>query len=214
MLTVRLLTLLCLASFGFAVAAEGIYDGGSGGAKPAGLSDATTNRLVRKLEKGIRLCQSLDPVYRYDCYRQNYREAADRLEGNAAYAVPLTVLRDIEATLQTIVTRHGDAGAPVTRRRGETFRAITPAATARAKETFRRSLDESVTVLLRAADGTGSHFARIARALDSDKILLRASLSPRQRLRAGQALTVALTLNSSKHSSARAAYIIAGPPPI
>ena len=185
-MTIRLLTLLlCLFTCISPVLAEGTGGYGYGGSKSKGLSNATTNRLVRTLERGIRLCRSLDSVYRYDCYRQNYKTAADRLEGNVAYSVPLEALRDIERSLQTVVTLNADPTAAVVRKGGGTFRAVTPTSTARAKETFRRSLDDAATMLLRSAEANGDHFARIAQVLDSDKVLLRATqLQTKQKLQA------------------------------
>jgi len=140
------------------------------------LKDSTTNRLVRFLEKGIELCQSLDTVYRYDCYRQNYSSAAGKLAGRSAYAVPLAALLDVERVLNRIVAQNTDPTVAKVRKKGDTFRAVTPASTAKAKETFRQALDEAATVLLRSDQGSGTHFARIAQALNSNKILLRAML--------------------------------------
>lgn len=154
------------------------YASGSYGDTPpnrSALSDATTNRLVRTLERGIRLCQSVETVYRYDCYRQNYNTAAQQIEKNPAYAVPLQALRNIEQTLGTIVARNADPAAKPVRKRGKTFRAVTPASTKKAKETFRRSLDSAATVLLRSSGDSAKHYVRIAQALDSNKILLRAA---------------------------------------
>jgi len=88
--------------------------------------------------------------------------------------VPLAALLDVERALNRIVALNTDPTASKVRKRGDTFRAITPASTAKAKETFRQALDEAATVLLRSDQGSGSHFAQIAQALDSNKILLRA----------------------------------------
>lgn len=141
----------------------------------AGLNNATTNRLVRFLERGIKRCRSLDGVYRYDCYRQNYQDAAGQLAGNPAYALPLATLQDVERTLAQVVARNGDPNAPTVRKGRAIFRAVKPASTAKAKEVFRQALDLAATKLLRSAEG-GAHYARIAQALDSNKILLRAML--------------------------------------
>ena len=147
-----------------------------GATKPDGLNNAATNRLVRFLERGIRLCQSIDGVYRYDCYRQNYKTAADRLAGNGAYAIPLAALRDVEQALENVVARNADPSTKVKRKGRATFRAVKPDSTAKAKEIFRRALDEAATTLLRSSEGAGTHYTRIAQALDSNKVLLRALL--------------------------------------
>lgn len=160
---------LCLfISFSPALAA------GYGGS--AGLKNSTTNRLVRFLERSIKLCQSLDTVYRYDCYRQKYGSAAGQLAGKQAYAVPLGALLDVQRTLDRIVANNTDPATGTVRKKGDTFRAITPSSTGEAKEAFRQALDEAATVLLRSDNSAGAHFTRIAQALDSNKILLRALL--------------------------------------
>ncbi len=163
------ISLSLFISFSPALAAG--YGGGSGK-----LKDSTTNRLVRLLERSIKLCQSLDTVYRYDCYRQKYGSAAGQLAGNTAYAVPLGALLDVQVALDRIVAQNTDPAVSTIRKKGDTFRAITPSSTAQAKETFRQALDEAATELLRSGDRSGTHFARIAQALDSNKILLRALL--------------------------------------
>ncbi|MEP3331884.1 hypothetical protein [Sedimentitalea sp.] len=56
------------------------------GNNSSGLNDRTTNRVVRLLKQGLRECQTLNSVYRYDCYRQNYRAAGRQLAGKPAYA--------------------------------------------------------------------------------------------------------------------------------
>ncbi|MCF6233813.1 MAG: hypothetical protein L3J36_12075 [Rhodobacteraceae bacterium] len=147
-----------------------------------GLNNATTNKLVRFLERGIKRCRSLDSVYRYDCYRHNYNAAAGQLDGNAAYAVPLAAIRDLERVLQQVVARNGDPNAPTARKGRGVFRAVKPASTAKAKEVFRQALDQAATKLLRSSEGAGTHYARIAQALDSNKILLRAMLHPFTRM--------------------------------
>ena len=158
---------------GYGAGAGAGYGGSSN--KP-GLNNATTNRLVRFLKKGIRQCRALDSVYRYDCYRQNYSAAAGHLAAKPAYAVPLAALRDVERSLERILARNGDPDTPALRKGGAVFRAVRPESTKRAKEVFRQALDQAATKLLRSAEGAGTHFARIAKALDSNKILLRAML--------------------------------------
>ena len=142
--------------------------------KPAsGLSDRTTNRVVRLLERGLKQCQAIDTVYRYDCYRQNYQNAADQLEGNSAYAPAQKALRDVEGTLAAVLSKNADPNAQKVRRRGQTFSAIRPDATPKAKAAFRAALDDASTQLLRSSASSGDDFARIASVLDSNKVFLR-----------------------------------------
>ncbi|MDU9002289.1 hypothetical protein [Sedimentitalea todarodis] len=154
------------------LAATGVLAQGYGKAK-SGLSDRTTNRVVRLLEQGLRQCRALESVYRYDCYRQNYQAAGKQLAGNPAYAPAQQALRDVEYTLANVVNANADPAAKPMRRRGKSFAAISEAAVPRSKAAFTAALDEATTQLLRSANSGGDHFARIASALDSDKVFLR-----------------------------------------
>lgn len=145
---------------------------GYGNAK-TGLNDRTTNRVVRLLEQGLRQCRALDSVYRYDCYRQNYQAAGKQLAGNPAYAPARQALRDVENTLAGVLNANADPAAKPLRRRGKSYAAITEAAVPRSKTAFTAALDEATTQLLRSTSSSGDHFARIASALDSDKVFLR-----------------------------------------
>lgn len=143
------------------------------GSSSSGLNTRTTNKVVRLLEKGLKQCQALDSVYRYDCYRQNYRDAARQLDGKAAYAPAQQALREVEASLQGVLRANADPAAPQVRRRGQTFSAIQESAVPRSKATFTEALNQARTRLLRSPDGSGDHFARIASVLDSNKVFLR-----------------------------------------
>ncbi len=143
------------------------------GQPSTGLNDRTTKRVVRLLEKGLKQCQALESVYRYDCYRQNYNTAARELDGKPAYAPAQKALRDVEGTLQRVLAANADPTAQQVRRRGKTFSAITADATPAAKAAFRDALDQAATQLLRSPDTGGDHFARIAGVLDSNKVFLR-----------------------------------------
>ena len=166
----RLLPLLLV----LLLAATGSLAQGYGyGTGKSGLSDRTTNRVVRLLEKGLRQCRALDSVYRYDCYRQNYQAAGKQLAGNTAYAPAQRALRDVENTLADVLKANSDPATKPLRRRGKRFAAISEAAIPRSKAAFTDALDEATTQLLRSTGSSGDHFARIAGALDSDKVFLR-----------------------------------------
>lgn len=138
-----------------------------------GLNNRTTNQVVRLLQQGLRRCQALESVYRYDCYRQNYRDAGQKLEGNDAYAPARQALRDVETALAGVLNANADAAAQPVRRRGKTYTAIAPAAVPRSKAVFTDALDTAATQLLRSPASSGDHFARIASVLDSEKVFLR-----------------------------------------
>ncbi len=138
-----------------------------------GLSDQTTDRVVRLLEQGLRQCQALDPVYRYDCYRQNYRAAGQQLDRNPAYAPARQALQDVESTLSGVLEANRDPAAKPERRQGKRFAAITTAAIPQSKAVFTSALDQAATRLLRSTGSSRDHFARIASALNSNKVFLR-----------------------------------------
>lgn len=148
------------------------------GSKSSGLNDRTTNRVVRLLEQGLRQCQTLNSVYRYDCYRQNYRAAGRQLAGNPAYAPVQKALRDVETTLADVLNANADPTTKPIRRRGKSYSAISESAIPRSKEAFAAALDGAATKLLRSADSDSIHFARIASVLDSNKVFLRSAWAP------------------------------------
>ncbi|MBK0327607.1 hypothetical protein I5535_09880 [Rhodobacteraceae bacterium F11138] len=163
-------TVLILLLAAAPVLAQGY--GGYGGASSK-LSDHTTNKVVRLLERGLRQCQSLDSVYRYDCYRQNYGDAARRLDENPAYLPAQQALQHIEATLQNVLSANSDSAADTLRRRDKTFTAINSSAVPQSKAAFTAALETARTQLLRTPDTGGDHFSRIAKVLDSNKVFLR-----------------------------------------
>lgn len=152
------------------------YGGGGGEGASAGLSSATTRALTRTLRRDIANCLKLSPVYRYDCYRKTYMLASRHLNGRPAYAEAQAALDGVAASLERIVKRNADPSAPQARRNFQSFTPIRPAALAQAKRDFTRALDEAETVLLRSAEQGNVHFARIAEAVNSNKVLLRSLL--------------------------------------
>lgn len=160
-----------------AAAYEGGYGGGSdGGGGSAGLSSATTRAVTRILKRDFAGCRRLEPVYRYDCYRVVYTQAAQQLNGRPAYAEAQKALQAVASSLDRTVRRNADASAPRVQRNFQTFTPIKPAALPRAKADFTKALDEAETVLLRSAEQGNVHFARIAEAVNSNKVLLRSLL--------------------------------------
>ena len=143
------------------------------GKPSSGLTERTTNKVVRLLERGLNQCQRIDSVYRYDCYRQNYRKVAQEIAGNPAYDPAYKALQQLQSTLATVLQQNADTSAKKLRRRGQTYSAILPSAVPKSKAAFTATLNEASTRLLRSPDGTSNHFARIASALDSEKVFLR-----------------------------------------
>lgn len=163
-----------------------VYSGGegnssgamTGGGSSAGLSSATTKKIVKIIKNGVGRCQTVAEVYRYDCYRQTYHQAANFLNGRPAYAGAQDALVAVEKALERIMAQNADSQTPPIRKGFQQFRPIKPAAVPKAKAELGRALDQAETVLLRAPERTGVHYARIAEAVHSNKVLLRSRLYP------------------------------------
>ena len=140
------------------------------------LSKATTQKVVRTLTRGVRGCQKLDNVYRYDCYRQTYRQAANQMNGMPAYAGAQKVLADVEKVLERTIARNTDSTKPRVRRGLQRYRAIKPAALPRAKRDFLGALNKAEKQLLRSSGPAKTHYVRIAEAINTNKVLLRSAI--------------------------------------
>lgn len=175
----RIFTILCMILTGAAAARESSYGGmtGSYGGSAAGLSNATTRAVVRTIRRETVYCLSVEAVYWYDCCRQAYTFASKQLNGQPSYAEAQKALDIIVGSLDRTVRRNGDPATPAKRRNLQSYAPIKPAAVAQARKDFIVALDEAETILLRSAEKGNVHFARIAEAVHSNKVLLRALLN-------------------------------------
>lgn len=143
----------------------------------SGFSNATTSKLTRSLTEGIAKCrESLEAVYRYDCYRQTYADAVKDLKYSRDYAPAQAILAEVEQSLGRTIARHADPSAPVVRQGFTKFRAIRAESLPTAKAEFVVALEEAETRLLRSPDNGQEHFQRIAAAIETNKVLLRSAL--------------------------------------
>ena len=150
--------------------------GGGGGGGSAGLSTRVTRAVVTTMKKDFTRCQALPVIYRFDCYRVVYRLSARQLLGNPAYRPARQVLAGVEKSIDQVVRTYADPSKPRKRAGFQAYRAIKPAAVSRAKRDVTRVLAEAETKLLRSAGQDNSHFASIAQAVNSNKVLLRSAL--------------------------------------
>ncbi len=157
---------------------EGGGEGRASGGGASGLSNTTTKKVVRTITRGVDRCQRVERVYRFDCYRQTYHLAASLLNGRPDYRDARKALESVEVALDKVMKRHVDPTVPRKRQGLQVYRAIKPAAIPRATTEMDRALDKAETVLLRAPERTGNHYARIAEAVHSNKVLLRSRLYP------------------------------------
>ncbi len=175
-----LLMILLLAWPVAALARGGDGPNGGGGMRGdgggVGLSSRTTKKLVKTLTQGFEGCQRIRDVYRYDCYRQTYKRAANQIVGNPSYGDAFKALVAVEATLDRILAEESDPATPPVRKGFQVYRPIKASALPTAKADLTRALNEAETVLLRSDDRAGFHYARIAEAINSNKVLLRSAL--------------------------------------
>ncbi len=150
-------------------------DVGRGGGVAAGLSSVVTGRVTRFLTSSTRRCRKLAAVESFDCYRRAYQRTVNMLTDRPAYAEARAVLIEVEKTLDRIVTRYHDPRAKPSRKG---YRPIKPAAVPRATAEFNKALDQAETKLLRSSGRGNIHYARIAEAVHSNKVLLRSQLDP------------------------------------
>lgn len=151
-------------------------DGGQIVGANKGFSRSTTAQAVRNLTEGVATCHELGWTYRYDCYSKTYGKVARDLERNPAYADAAQALREVETRLNETIDRNVDSSKPQIRQRGQTFRAIREESVPQAKREFLSALDDAETKLLRSPDDGDAHFARIAQAINTNKVLLRSAL--------------------------------------
>lgn len=174
----------CL-TFAFASMAYGSANGGTGGGTgggmggggaSAGLSARVTKQVTHILQRDFGGCRTLQPVHRYDCYRQTYKLAIDQIAGLPAYRPAQQALEGVETALEQIVARNADPAQRPGHKGLRSYRAIKPAAVPQATRELSQALEEAETKLLRSAAAGNTHFARIAQAVNSNKVLLRSAL--------------------------------------
>lgn len=170
--------LLCLALPAWAGEGGGGDAGGmmSGGGSGGGLNSGTTKAVVKKLTRGASRCGTVKRVYRFDCYRQFYRLANQEMNGIPAYADAQRALRLVEQALDRVVTQNADPATPPLRKGLQVLQPIKPEAVPRATQQVERAMQEAETILLRSPERGGVHYARIAEAVNSNKVLLRSLL--------------------------------------
>lgn len=139
-------------------------------------SESFTDSIVRSLEGGIGTCQALPAVYRFDCYRQNYRATASKMNGKPDYRDAQKALRHVENTLKSILRSYGDKAAPTIRSGGLTYKPVKPDAVSTAARAFDTARAEAVTILLRSDGRARVHFERIASVVGSNKLIIRSAI--------------------------------------
>lgn len=135
-----------------------------------------TTQLIHVLTSGFQRCFRLEKNYRYDCYDDSYFSGARRIRDNPAYAPAEEALAEVGRKIRAIVDENVDPDMPVLRQGFATYRPIRTSALPSSKERVAVAIEEAQTVLLRTPEQNGDNFARIASALESNKVLLRSAL--------------------------------------
>ena len=152
-----------------------------GAAYPA-ISAQITNAVLGSLTEGENFCERLGAELRIDCLAESYEVTARKLSKSGAEADIRKAFETAAANLRRVVARNSGAGAKrviptvrtrkVNRKATRPLREVSvnrlPRATAQAEEV----LDQLSTVLLRSKTRT-TRYARLARAVASNKVLLR-----------------------------------------
>ncbi|MFY0309916.1 hypothetical protein ACFMBG_08445 [Leisingera sp. D0M16] len=174
-----LLTLILAAAPAYARGGEGGGGGGdSGGGQSSGLSSRATRAVVTTLTRGFDRCSELPQVYKFDCFRHTYKLAAQKLDSNQAYAEAAKALVLVEETLTQAVKQNLDPAQKPVRKGLNFYRAVKPAAVPQIKRQTERAMQQAETILLRSPANKQVHYARIAEAVNSNKVLLRSAMLP------------------------------------
>lgn len=136
-----------------------------------------TGSVVGSLESGIAQCQAIATVYRFDCYRQNYRRTGRLMNGKPDYRSAQKALRHVEGTLNSFIKKNTDKAAPRLSVGGMTYKAVKPETVKPGAAAFDQARSEAVTILLRSPDGNArQHYERIASVVGSNKLIIRSAL--------------------------------------
>ncbi len=160
----------------------------SGGGQRSGLSSRATKTVVTTLTRGFDRCGTLPKAYRFDCFRHTYKLAVQQLDGNHSYAEATQALELVQDTLTRGVQNNLDPAQKPKRKGLNLYRAVKPAAVPQIQRQTERAMKQAETILLRSPADKQVHYARIAEAVNSNKVLLRSAMLP------GAAIRLAWTL--------------------
>lgn len=158
-------------------------DGGGGREVRHGLSSAVTNSVVLILTRDGERCNDLPRVYKLDCVSQTYRRAARKLQSNRSYTEAHQALDQVASTLSKAVAANRDSSQKKLRKGLNFYTPVKPAAIPQIKREGQRAMQKAETILLRSPAAKQVHYARIAEAVNSNKLLLRSALLPGGTLR-------------------------------
>jgi len=175
LLSIALLLISVLLLLAFPAVAQD-HDGANRDA-PRGLAARTTDGLIRQIDRDLYKCYQLGDLYYYDCYRKTFRRAAGTLRGNRDYTPAYEAMKLCETRVGRAVDANLDPSLPRKRAGFVSYAAIKPEAAPQLRQATLQVVEEAKTLLLRSPSTEQKpHFQKIAQALDSTKVLLRAAL--------------------------------------
>lgn len=139
------------------------------------LTDRDTNRITNSIASENSVCLALPKAYRADCLAQNLKDSS-RVVRKSGYRDANGIMSSGATQINRLVSQNEDKSAPKIRRGNKTYRAVKKLAIAKVNKQAARIVTETKTKLLRSAGRSAAkktHYARIARAVDSTKVLLR-----------------------------------------
>ena len=156
---------------------------------PIKVAPAPTALLVQRIEESLEFCISAPRPYAIDCISVQFDTIAATLPVEGDYAEAREVLENASRQLRRVVRRNASDTLPRVTLAIETesgpepltdrpLRAVEAEDLAVAEAEATAIIDEAATILLRsgAADTVLTpHYARIAQAVESSKVLLRSS---------------------------------------
>ncbi|MEM5585752.1 MULTISPECIES: hypothetical protein [unclassified Roseibium] len=139
-------------------------------------ADDVTGAIVRQINRGTAECGRIDKVYRIDCMRQVYKQAAGATGNRRDYSAVNGELRKLSRTLNGIVGKNVDRKAGKIKVGNKSYRAVTRKALRQASGQASQAVSEAATKLLRSGGNAKKrkvHYTRIANAVNSSKKILR-----------------------------------------
>ncbi len=160
----------------------GDADAGSSGAEDTGrisfgVTGANTKSFVKDITNANSTCLIIPLEYRADCLAQNLKEAGRKVR-KKTYAPVKAELQIAAQAIDQIIIENLDEAAPLIKVGNKTYRPVKKEAVEQVNQQVTKVLEDTASKLIRAAGKSVTrkiHFQRIAKAVDSNKVLLRAA---------------------------------------
>ena len=134
----------------------------SQGMGDAGFSTSLTNRIATELRQDFEVCRSIEQVYRLDCYRQSYSQAARTLSNAAAYWEAQVALKRVDRTLTGVLSDLQDRDASRLRAGGNRLKAVRSDAVASAAAALSETVKQAEAFLRQGNAAEIEYFGPIA----------------------------------------------------